>query len=89
MKNKTRINLKNNFKVTFEGLPKLKLDEITSSGEIGVNPLNYNFIKAKVIVNIGDKVKQGQALFLIKNPQVYFHSQFGTIKDIEYGPNVD
>ncbi len=63
MKNKTRINLKNNFKVKFDGLPNLKLDEVSSSGIIGVSPLNYNFLKAKVIVNIGDTVKQGQALF--------------------------
>tara|TARA_Y100001935_G_C17309468_1_gene514765 strand:- start:2510 stop:3901 length:1392 start_codon:yes stop_codon:yes gene_type:complete len=88
MKNKTRINLKNNFKVKFDGLPNLKLDEVSSSGIIGVSPLNYNFLKAKVIVNIGDTVKQGQALFFDKkNPQVYFHSPIsGIIKDIEYGP---
>ena len=47
-----------------------------------------NFIKAKLVVKVGDSVQQGQALFFDKkSPQVYFHSPIsGIIKHIEYGP---
>ena len=54
---------------------------------VGVIPDQLKFMKAKVIVNLNDQVKRGQALFYDKkNPQVYIHSPVsGTIASIQYG----
>ena len=88
MKSKSILKLKNNFKVTFEGEPSSNVKKVKTSSLIGVSPLKYNFIKAKLVVKEGDLVKKGQALFFDKkNPQVYFHSPVsGNIKAIHYGP---
>ncbi|MEK9727065.1 MAG: 4Fe-4S dicluster domain-containing protein [Candidatus Margulisiibacteriota bacterium] len=88
MKNTTQIKLKNNFKVTFKGAPRLDVKEIKTSTSVGISPLAYKFIKAKLIVKEGEAVQQGQALFFDKKEaQVYFHSPVsGVIKKIVYGP---
>jgi len=88
MKSKSILKLKNNFKVTFKGEPSAKVKKVKSSSLIGVSPLKYNFIKAKLVVKEGDVVKKGQALFFDKkNPQVYFHSPVsGNVSAIHYGP---
>ncbi|MEC8678665.1 MAG: NADH:ubiquinone reductase (Na(+)-transporting) subunit A, partial [Candidatus Margulisiibacteriota bacterium] len=84
MKSKSILKLKNNFKVTFEGEPSLKVKKVKLPSLIGVSPLKYNFIKAKLVVKEGEEVKKGQALFFDKkNPQVYFHSPVsGSVKAI-------
>ena len=88
MKQKNHIKLKNNFNVTFNGQPSLKVKPLEPSDTVGISPLNYNFIKAKLVVKVGDEVKQGQSLFFDKkDPQIYFNSPVsGTITNIVYGP---
>ncbi|MGC6367079.1 MAG: 4Fe-4S dicluster domain-containing protein [Candidatus Marinamargulisbacteria bacterium] len=88
MKTLNRIKSKKKFKITFDGQPDNALSVIPTPNEVGLSPVNYKFIKAKVIVKVGDAVQKGQALFFDKkNPQVYFHSPVsGVVKDIVYGP---
>lgn len=83
-----RIKNKKNFPVTFDGVPSTDVLSVPLSGMIGVSPVAYGLIKAKVVVSLGDVVTQGQALFFDKqNPQVYGHSPVsGTIRRIVYGP---
>jgi Na+-transporting NADH:ubiquinone oxidoreductase subunit A len=88
MKTLNQIKSKRNFNVTFKGAPELDVSLVPTAKKNGVSPVNFGFIKAKVIVAVGDSVQRGQALFFDKkNPQVYFHSPVsGTVKAIEYGP---
>ncbi len=88
MKKTHRLKLKNNFNLKFFGTPSLDISEISDGNYIGISPANFKFLKAKLLVKVGDSVKQGQALFFDKkSPQVYFHSPVsGTIEDIVYGP---
>ena len=87
MKTLNNIKFKKRFDISFNGEPTNNIKEIKQNGTIGVVPEQFKFIKAKVLLNIGDAVQQGQALFFDKkNPQVYFHSPIsGTIKNIVYG----
>ena len=88
MKKINKLKLKNNFNLKFVGEPTLSLKKVDSKNIVGICPLAYNFLKAKLVVKVGDHVKQGDALFYDKkNPQVYFHSPVsGEIKNITYGP---
>ncbi len=88
MKTKSHLKLKHNFNLKFTGKPSLSVNKKVAKNSVGICPLAYNFLKAKLVVKLGDQVKQGQALFFDKkNPQVYFHSPVsGIISDIQYGP---
>ena len=87
MKTLNKIKFKKRFDISFKGEPTHNLKQIEQNGTIGLVPENFKFIKAKLLVNIGDSVQQGQALFFDKkNPEVYFHSPIsGSIKNIVYG----
>ena len=66
MKTLNRIKSKKKFKITFDGQPDNALSVIPTPNEVGLSPVNYKFIKAKVIVKVGDAVQKGQALFFDK-----------------------
>ena len=66
MKNQTKIKLKKAFNISFEGKPKRSIQSVEPSPMVGVIPDQFKFMKAKVIVNLNDQVKRGQALFYDK-----------------------
>lgn len=88
MKTLNRVKSKKKFNITFSGLPSSHVKSCLSTEKAGISPLNFPFIKAKVLVKVGDTVHQGAPLFFDKkNPSVYFHSPVsGTVASIQYGP---
>lgn len=87
MKTLNNVKFKKRFDISFKGEPRHNIKEIEQNAPIGVIPEQFKFIKAKLVVKVGESVQQGQALFFDKkNPQVYFHSPIsGVIKNIVYG----
>ncbi len=87
MKHAITIHRKKKFNVFFDGQPSSDVQVVDATGMIGVCPQHFRLIKPKVVVKVGDMVKQGQPLFFDKkNPQVYVHSPLsGEVKTIEYG----
>ncbi len=88
MKKINKLKLKNNFSLKFAGEPRLSVKRVKAIKNVGICPLSYNFLKAKLVVKKGDRIQRGDALFFDKkNPQVYFHSPVsGIIEEIKYGP---
>ena len=83
----------NSFKISkghnllIDGVPCLKLNEMTSPELVIYHPLSIDGIKTKLLIKEGDNVKIGTRLFFDKrNPKVFFVSTCsGKVDKIIYG----
>lgn len=82
-----RLNQQAPFQVAFKGEPELSCKEVFVGQTFSVCPQLLPYIKPKLVVKQGDRVKKGQPLFFDKkNPNVYVHSPHsGIVSGIKYG----
>ena len=82
-----KINVKNTYKLKIAGGPKEHIINMLDSEDYGVAPSRILYIKPKVVVNVGDRVKVGSQLFFDKKNEinVFLSPVSGVVKDIVYG----
>jgi Na+-transporting NADH:ubiquinone oxidoreductase subunit A len=82
------LNIKKGFDLKIEGSPSPELVELDKPQFVASLPERIPFIKPKVIVEQGDRVRIGSTLFIDKrNPGIRFLSPgCGKIEKINYGP---
>ena len=81
-------NIKKGFDLKIEGSPLPEIVELDQPDFVAFLPERIPFIKPKLLVKPGDRVKIGSALFIDKrNPDIKFLSPgSGKIDKINYGP---
>ncbi|MBF0224011.1 MAG: NADH:ubiquinone reductase (Na(+)-transporting) subunit A [Desulfobacterales bacterium] len=81
------LNIKKGFKLNIDGKPSLELKKTSKPLEVAVLPSNIPYIKPRLQVQTGDKVKIGTILFEDKrNPEIKFLSPGGgKISQIIFG----
>lgn len=79
--------LKRGLNIPLTGKPEPSVETFTSPDTIGISPLEFHGIKAKLNVKEGDSVKAGQILFFDKRDErIRFPSPgSGKVKEIQYG----
>lgn len=84
----TLLNIKKGFDLKIEGTPLPELAELDKPSFVAFLPEIIPFIKPKLLVEQGDRVRIGSALFFDKrNPDIKFLSPgSGKIEKINYGP---
>ena len=82
------LNIKKGFDINIEGSPMPELAKLNKPAFVAFLPERIPFIKPKLLVKPGDRVKIGSTLFIDKrNPDIKFLSPgSGKIDKINYGP---
>ena len=82
-----RIHLNKGHDLKIKGAPKAELLELPCPNKIKIVPDDFQGVKPKLLVKVGDKVKVGGQLFFDKNnPKILFCSNVtGEILDIKLG----
>ena len=57
---------KKGFDVKIIGAPKSEIQNFTNTNKYAVYPTEFEGIKPRLLVKVGDKVKRGRSYFLIK-----------------------
>lgn len=81
-----KYNNKLNLKIG--GSPQNSIETLPASEKFSVHPQTLPFIKAKALVEKGDRIKAGTPLFFDKRQEkcVFVSPQSGRVQDIVYGP---
>jgi Na+-transporting NADH:ubiquinone oxidoreductase subunit A len=84
----TKIKIRKGHSIRIAGIPKNELLTNLSTAEVGLSPIEYQYVKPKLLVKEGDHVDIGTPLFFNKeNPdQKWGAPGTGTICKIQYGP---
>jgi len=84
----TKIKIRKGHSIRIAGIPKNELLTNLSTVEVGLSPIEYQYVKPKLLVKEGDHVDIGTPLFFNKeNPdQKWGAPGTGTICKIQYGP---
>lgn len=84
----TQIKIRKGHSIRIAGIPKNELLTNLSTAEIGLNPIEYKYVKPKLLVQEGDHVDIGKPLFFNKEnlDQKWGSPGSGTICKIQYGP---
>ena len=84
----TKIKIHKGHSIRIAGIPKNELLTNLSTVEVGLSPIEYQYVKPKLLVKEGDHVDIGTPLFFNKeNPdQKWGAPGTGTICKIQYGP---
>ena len=82
-----KFNLKKGLNIPVAGIPKQVIVDTKIPKSVAVLGPDYNGLKPKMFVNVGDKVERGSPLFCHKdNPEVPFVSPCkGFVKEINRG----
>ena len=82
-----KFNLKKGLNIPVAGVPKQVIVDTKIPKSVAVLGPDYNGLKPKMFVNVGDKVERGSPLFCHKdNPEVPFVSPCkGFVKEINRG----
>ena len=82
-----KFNLKKGLNIPIAGVPKQVIEDTKIPNSVAILGPDYNGLKPKMFVNVGDKVKRGTPLFCHKdNPEVPFVSPCkGFVKEINRG----
>jgi Na+-transporting NADH:ubiquinone oxidoreductase subunit A len=82
------VNIKNSFDLKISGAPSDALEVLAKPTHVAVLPQHIPFVKPRLKVQVGDKVKVGTPLFEDKrNPDLKFLSPGGgEVARIEFGP---
>ena len=82
-----KFNLKKGLDIPVAGMPKQVIDETKIPNSVAVLGPDYNGLKPKMFVKVGDKVQRGSPLFCHKdNPNALFVSPSkGYVKEINRG----
>ena len=82
-----KFNLKKGLNIPVAGVPKQVVEDSKIPKSVAVLGPDYNGIKPKMLINVGEKVKRGSPLFCHKdNPDVFFVSPCkGFVKEINRG----
>ena len=82
-----KFNLKKGLDIPIAGVPKQVIEDTKIPSSVAVLGRDYNGLKPKMFVNVGDKVQRGTPLFCHKdNPEVCFVSPTkGFVKEINRG----
>ena len=82
-----KFNLNKGYDLNLDGKPNKEIIKISSPDIIKVDPHNFKYIKPKILVKVGDKVKVGTQIFFDKNnPDIKHNSPCsGEIESIDYG----
>ena len=83
----TKFKLKKGLDIPIAGTPQQVIHNIKSPNSVAVLGPDYNGLKPKMLVNIGDKVKRGTPLFCHKDhPEILYVSPCkGNVKEINRG----
>jgi Na+-transporting NADH:ubiquinone oxidoreductase subunit A len=84
----TQIKIRKGHSIRITGIPKKEVITNLTSDEVGICPVEYQYVKPKLLVKEGDHVDIGTPLFFNKeNPdQKWGAPGTGTICKIQYGP---
>ncbi len=82
-----KFNLKKGLNIPVSGVPKQVVEDTKIPKSVAVLGTDYNGLKPKMLINVGDKVKRGTPLFCHKdNPEAFFVSPCkGFVKEINRG----
>ena len=82
-----KFNLKKGLNIPVAGIPKQVIEDTKIPNSVAVLGPDYNGLKPKMLINVGEKVKRGTPLFCHKdNPEVFFVSPCkGFVKEINRG----
>ncbi len=82
------IRANKNFKLNFPGKPFLETEALEKPTSVGILPEKIPFIKPRLEIKVGDRVKVGSVLFEDKrNPDIKFLSPGGgKVAEIDFGP---
>ena len=58
-----KFNLNKGYDLNLDGKPNKEIIKISSPDIIKVDPHNFKYIKPKILVKVGDKVKVGTQIF--------------------------
>lgn len=81
------INIRRGYDIRIEGAAEKTVDDLSLSDIIGVKPTDFHTVIPKLLVEVGDEVLAGQALFFDKNrPDIHFNAPVsGEIAEIVRG----
>lgn len=84
----TQIKIRKGHSIRIAGIPEKKVITNLSTAEVGLCPIEYRYVKPKLLVKEGDNVDLGSALFFNKEipDQKWGAPGAGTICKIQYGP---
>ena len=84
----TQIKIRKGHSIRIAGVPKKEVLTNLSTAEVGLCPIEYKYVKPKLLVKEGDHVDIGTPLFFNKeNPEQKWGAPgTGTICKIQYGP---
>lgn len=84
----TQIKIRKGHSIRIAGIPKKEILTNISTSEVGLSPIEYQYVKPKLFVKEGDHVEFGTPLFFNKeNPEQKWGAPgTGTISKIQYGP---
>ena len=84
----TQIKIRKGHSIRIAGIPQKEVLTNLSTAEVGLCPIEYQYVKPKLQVKEGDHVDFGTPLFFNKeNPkQIWGAPGAGTISKIQYGP---
>jgi len=84
----TQIKIRKGHSIRIAGVPQNEILTNLSTVEVGLNPIEYKYVKPKLLVKEGDHVEIGTPLFFNKEntDQKWGAPGSGTICKIQYGP---
>ena len=84
----TQIKIRKGHSIRIAGIPQNDLLTNLSTAEVGLSPVEYRYLKPKLLIKEGDYIEIGTPLFFNKeNPnQKWGAPGSGTICKIQYGP---
>ena len=79
--------LNKGYDLNLDGKPNKEIIKISSPDIIKIDPHNFKYIKPKILVKVGDKVKVGTQIFFDKNNPDIKHTSScsGKVESIDYG----
>ena len=82
------VHLKNGYQLRLTGKPSTELELLPRPARVAVVPERLRFVKPRLNVKVGDRVKAGSVLFEDKrHPGVFFRSPgAGTVSAVDLGP---
>ena len=82
-----KFNLKKGLNIPVAGVPKQVIEDTKIPNAVAILGSDYNGLKPRMLINVGEKVKRGTPLFCHKdNPDVFFVSPCkGFVKEINRG----
>ncbi|MCU0540334.1 MAG: NADH-quinone reductase, partial [Desulfobacterales bacterium] len=82
------LHLKKGYHLRLSGRPAADLDILPRPAQLGVVPERLRFVKPRLMVSVGDRVRVGSVLFEDKrHPGVRYRSPGGgTVSAVTFGP---